>query len=87
MIHDVTEKYGDERVAMHRHVWTIKASRRSGLLTRAGYPFSMGERLTKAMPPDVMGKGISLQDVYTRTPSATTRPASCARRSRTTESP
>ena len=29
-----------------------------------GYPFSLGERLTKAMPPDVMGKGISLQDVY-----------------------
>ena len=27
-------------------------------------PYSVGERLTKAMPPDVMGKNIALANVY-----------------------
>ena len=60
-----TEKYGDERVAMIVTYGTIKAKQALKDSSRVlGYPFSMGERLTKAMPPDVMGKGISLQDVY-----------------------
>ena len=29
-----------------------------------GYPFSMGERLTKAMPPSVMGKDIPLSGIF-----------------------
>ncbi|HBH55392.1 MAG TPA: DNA polymerase III subunit alpha, partial [Kocuria sp.] len=65
VIHYVTEKYGDERVAMIVTYGTIKAKQALKDSSRVlGYPFSMGERLTKAMPPDVMGKGISLQDVY-----------------------
>ncbi|HEY7721688.1 MAG TPA: DNA polymerase III subunit alpha, partial [Pedococcus sp.] len=29
-----------------------------------GHPFAMGEKLTKAMPPDVMGKGVPLSGIY-----------------------
>ena len=29
-----------------------------------GHPFAMGEQLTKAMPPDVMGKGVPLSGIY-----------------------
>ena len=65
VIHYVTEKYGDERVAMIVTYGTIKAKQALKDSSRVlGYPFSMGEKLTKAMPPDVMGKGISLKDVY-----------------------
>ncbi|GAA1349282.1 DNA polymerase III subunit alpha [Falsarthrobacter nasiphocae] len=61
----VTEKYGDERVAMIVTYGTIKGKQALKDASRVmGFPFSMGERLTKAMPPDVMGKGIALSDVY-----------------------
>ncbi|MGF9662966.1 DNA polymerase III subunit alpha [Arthrobacter crystallopoietes] len=61
----VTEKYGDERVAMIVTYGTIKGKQALKDSSRVmGYPFSVGERLTKAMPPDVMGKGISLPDVH-----------------------
>ncbi|WP_441327477.1 DNA polymerase III subunit alpha [Kocuria sp.] len=63
----VTEKYGDERVAMIVTYGTIKAKQALKDSSRVlGYPFSMGEKLTKAMPPDIMGKGISLADVYNK---------------------
>lgn len=65
VIRYVTEKYGDERVAMIVTYGTIKAKQALKDSSRVlGYPFSTGERLTKAMPPDVMGKGISLADVH-----------------------
>ncbi|NKX54931.1 DNA polymerase III subunit alpha [Arthrobacter mobilis] len=61
----VTDKYGDERVAMIVTYGTIKGKQALKDASRVmGYPFSVGERLTKAMPPDVMGKGISLTDVH-----------------------
>lgn len=61
----VTDKYGDERVAMIVTYGTIKAKQALKDASRVmGYPFSTGERLTKAMPPDVMGKGIALADVH-----------------------
>lgn len=64
VIRYVTEKYGDERVAMIVTYGTIKAKQALKDSSRVqGYPFSMGERLTKAMPPDVMGKGLTLVDV------------------------
>jgi DNA polymerase-3 subunit alpha len=67
VIRYVTEKYGDERVAMIVTYGTIKAKQALKDSSRVmGYPFSMGERLTKAMPPDVMGKGIALADVHNR---------------------
>ena len=65
VIHYVTEKYGEDRVAMIVTYGTIKAKQALKDSSRVlGYPFSTGEKLTKAMPPDIMGKGISLQDVY-----------------------
>lgn len=61
----VTEKYGDERVAMIVTYGTIKAKQALKDSSRVlGYPFSAGERLTKAMPPDVMGKGMPLSDIH-----------------------
>lgn len=67
VIHYVTEKYGEDKVAMIVTYGTIKAKQALKDSSRVlGYPFSTGERLTKAMPPDIMGKGISLQDVYNK---------------------
>ncbi|MGO0576349.1 DNA polymerase III subunit alpha [Ornithinimicrobium panacihumi] len=64
VIRYVTEKYGDDRVAMIVTYGTIKAKQALKDASRVmGYPFAMGEKLTKAMPPDVMGKGISLAGV------------------------
>ncbi|QFG68152.1 DNA polymerase III subunit alpha [Ornithinimicrobium pratense] len=64
VIRYVTEKYGDDRVAMIVTYGTIKAKQALKDASRVmGFPFAMGERLTKAMPPDVMGKGISLSGI------------------------
>ncbi|OLT39869.1 DNA polymerase III subunit alpha [Serinicoccus sp. CNJ-927] len=64
VIRYVTEKYGDERVAMIVTYGTIKAKQALKDSSRVmGYPFAMGERLTKAMPPTVMGKDISLAGI------------------------
>ena len=43
-----------------------------------GHPFSMGEKLTKAMPPAIMGKDIPSPASSTRSTSATTRRATSA---------
>ncbi|HEX5967517.1 MAG TPA: DNA polymerase III subunit alpha [Intrasporangium sp.] len=61
----VTEKYGEDRVAQIVTYGTIKAKQAVKDAARVmGHPFSVGEQLTKAMPPDVMGKGVPLADVY-----------------------
>lgn len=65
VIRYVTEKYGDERVAQIVTYGTIKAKQAlkdSGRVL--GFPFSMGEKLTKAMPPAVMGKDIPLTGIF-----------------------
>ncbi|AXH95632.1 DNA polymerase III subunit alpha [Ornithinimicrobium avium] len=65
VIRYVTEKYGDDRVAMIVTYGTIKAKQALKDASRVmGYPFAMGEKLTKAMPPDVMGKGIPLTGIH-----------------------
>ena len=65
MIRYVTEKYGSERVAQIVTYGTIKAKQALKDASRVlGYPFSMGERLTKAMPPAVMGKDIPLSGIF-----------------------
>ena len=66
VIRYVTEKYGEDRVAQIVTYGTIKAKqarqgRRPG---SSGYPFAMGERLTKAMPPAVMGKDVPLSGIF-----------------------
>ncbi len=65
VIRYVTEKYGEERVAQIVTYGTIKAKQALKDASRVlGYPFSMGERLTKAMPPAVMGKDIPLAGIF-----------------------
>ena len=61
----VTEKYGEEKVAQIVTFGTIKAKQALKDASRVmDQPYSVGERLTKAMPPDVMGKNIALANVY-----------------------
>lgn len=65
VIQYVTDKYGDERVAQIVTYGTIKAKQALKDAGRVlGFPFSMGEKLTKAMPPAVMGKDMPLDGMY-----------------------
>ncbi|MCD2499220.1 MULTISPECIES: DNA polymerase III subunit alpha [Microbacterium] len=65
VINYVTEKYGDARVAQIVTYGTIKAKQALKDAGRVlGFPFSMGEKLTKAMPPAVMGKDMPLTGMY-----------------------
>ncbi|MGA4542198.1 DNA polymerase III subunit alpha [Uniformispora flossi] len=64
VIRYVTEKYGSDKVAMIVTFGTIKAKAAIKDASRVlGYPYAMGDRITKAMPADVMGKGISLSGI------------------------
>jgi DNA polymerase-3 subunit alpha len=61
----VTRKYGSERVAQIVTYGTIKSKQALKDAGRVlGFPFSMGERLTKAMPPAVMGKDMPLDGMF-----------------------
>ena len=61
----VTEKYGEDRVAQVVTFGTIKAKQAIKDSARVlGYPFAMGERITKAMPAPVMGKDIPVNDIF-----------------------
>ena len=65
VIHYVTEKYGSDYVAQIVTYGTIKSKQALKDASRVlGYPFSVGDQLTKAMPAAVMGKDIPLADVY-----------------------
>ncbi|WP_420063953.1 DNA polymerase III subunit alpha [Microbacterium marmarense] len=65
VIQYVTEKYGDERVAQIVTYGTIKAKQALKDAGRVlGFPFSMGDKLTKAMPPAVMGKDMPLEGMF-----------------------
>ncbi len=65
MIRYATEKYGEERVAQIVTYGSIKAKAAVKDSARAlGYPFAVGERITKAMPPAVMGKDIPLAGIF-----------------------
>ncbi|HEY4225957.1 MAG TPA: DNA polymerase III subunit alpha [Pseudolysinimonas sp.] len=64
VIRYVTEKYGDERVAQIVTYGTIKAKQALKDAGRVlGFPFGMGEKLTKAMPAPVMGKDMALYGI------------------------
>ena len=68
VIRYVTEKYGDERVAQIVTFGTIKAKQALKDSARVlGFPFGMGEKLTKAMPAAVMGKDIPLSGIFDST--------------------
>ncbi|WP_256728969.1 DNA polymerase III subunit alpha [Microbacterium oleivorans] len=63
----VTEKYGSERVAQIVTYGTIKSKQALKDAGRVlGFPFSMGEKLTKAMPPAVMGKDMPLDGMFNK---------------------
>jgi DNA polymerase-3 subunit alpha len=74
MIRYATEKYGEERVAQIITYGTIKAKAAIKDAARVlGYPFAMGDRITKAMPPPVMGKDIPLRGIFDPRTRATRR--------------
>ncbi len=61
----VTEKYGADRVAQIVTYGTIKAKQAVKDSSRIlGYPFAMGDRITKAMPAAVMGKDVPLKQIF-----------------------
>ena len=65
MIQYATSKYGDDRVAQIITYGTIKSKQAIKDSTRVlGYPYALGERLTKSLPPSVMGKDISLGGIF-----------------------
>jgi DNA polymerase-3 subunit alpha len=65
MIRYATATYGEERVAQIITYGSIKAKAAIKDSARVlGYPYALGDRITKAMPPSVMGKDISLAGVF-----------------------
>ena len=65
MIQYATTKYGDDRVAQIITYGTIKSKQAIKDSTRVlGYPYALGEKLTKTLPPSIMGKDISLTGIF-----------------------
>ena len=65
VIRYVSDKYGDDRVAQIVTYGTIKAKQAVKDAARVlGYPFSMGDRITKVMPAPVMGKDVPLAKIF-----------------------
>jgi DNA polymerase-3 subunit alpha len=65
VIRYVSDKYGEDRVSMIVTYGTIKAKQAVKDSSRIlGYPFAMGDRITKAMPAAVMGKDVPLTGIF-----------------------
>ncbi|HSU36245.1 MAG TPA: DNA polymerase III subunit alpha [Propionibacteriaceae bacterium] len=65
VIRYVSDKYGDDRVSQIVTYGTIKAKQAVKDASRVlGYPFGVGEKITKAMPAPVMGKDVSLVKLF-----------------------
>jgi DNA polymerase III subunit alpha len=65
VIRYVTEKWGDDRVAQIITYGTIKAKAAVKDSARVlGFPYALGDRITKAFPPPVMGKDIPLTGIF-----------------------
>ncbi len=65
MIRYATERYGEERVAQIVTYGSMKAKAAIKDTARVlSYPYAMGDRITKAMPPPVMGKDIPLAGIF-----------------------
>ncbi|MEU5427580.1 DNA polymerase III subunit alpha [Streptomyces olivoreticuli] len=65
MVRYVTEKYGDGYTAMVNTFGKIKAKNAIKDSSRIlGYPYAHGERITKALPGDVMGKSIPIDGIF-----------------------
>jgi DNA polymerase-3 subunit alpha len=65
VIRYVTERWGEDRIAQIVTYGTIKAKAAIKDSSRVlGYPYAVGDRITKAMPPAVMGKDIPLSGLF-----------------------
>ncbi|HWV27170.1 MAG TPA: DNA polymerase III subunit alpha, partial [Aeromicrobium sp.] len=65
VIRYVSNKYGEDRVAMIATFGRLKSKAAIKDATRVlDYPFAVGEKMTKALPPDVMGKGVKLTALF-----------------------
>jgi DNA polymerase-3 subunit alpha len=65
VIRYVTQKWGSDRVAQIITYGTIKAKAAIKDTTRVlGHPYALGDKITKAFPPAVMGKDISLSAIF-----------------------
>ena len=65
MIRYATETYGEDRVAQIVTFGTIKGKQAIRDSARVlGYPYAVGDRLSKLMPPSVMGRDVSLADCF-----------------------
>ncbi|MGO9778608.1 MAG: DNA polymerase III subunit alpha [Streptosporangiaceae bacterium] len=65
MIRYVTDKYGEDNVSLIITYMTIKSKAAVKDAGRVlGYPFAVGEKITKAFPPAVMGKEIPLGAIF-----------------------
>jgi DNA polymerase-3 subunit alpha len=65
MIRYATEKYGADRVSQIITYGTIKAKAAVKDAARVlGYPFALGDRITKVMPPAVLGRDMPLSGMF-----------------------
>src|SRR6266571_235995 len=70
VIRYVTQKYGDDRVAQIITYGTIKAKAAVKDAARVlGFPYALGDRITKAFPPPVMGRDMPLGGIFDSGPS------------------
>ncbi|MFL6060887.1 MAG: DNA polymerase III subunit alpha, partial [Marmoricola sp.] len=61
----VSEKYGADRVAQIATFGRLKAKAAIKDAARVlDHGFAIGDKITKALPPDVMGKGVALKDIF-----------------------
>jgi DNA polymerase-3 subunit alpha len=68
MIRYATQRYGDDRVSQIITYGTIKAKQAVKDSARVlGHPFVMGDKITKVMPPPVMGKDMPLSGIFDTT--------------------
>ncbi len=65
VIQYVTEKYGADRVAQIATFGRLKSKAAIKDAARVlDFGFAVSDRITKALPPDVMGKGVTLRDIF-----------------------
>ncbi len=65
VIHYVSEKYGAERVAQIATFGRLKAKAAIKDAARVlDHGFAISDRITKALPADVMGKGVPLKEIF-----------------------
>ncbi len=65
VIQYVSDKYGSDRVAYIATFGRLKAKAAIKDAARVlDYGFAVSDRITKALPPDIMGKGVPLKDIF-----------------------